>query len=110
MIVTNRNRQYFGRPDWYLGYPELPEQYWHLLLTEEESQMAQFRALVTGGGMSKDDEGDYWGGFVLAVKDPMSWFFVVIHFGLMVASAFKDFFPSVSFVQHLDFSGTSRNN
>ena len=64
--------------------------------------MAQYRALVTAGGLSEDDEGDYWGGFVLAIKDPMSWFFVVIQFGLMVASVFKDFFPSVSLLNLYD--------
>ncbi|KAF6817563.1 major facilitator superfamily transporter [Colletotrichum plurivorum] len=85
------------------GIPNFPNNTGAYFFTEEESQMAQYRALVTAGGMSEDDEGDYWGGFVIAIKDPMSWF-VIIHFGLMVASAFKDFFPSI--VKTLGFNQT----
>lgn len=63
--------------------------------TPEESQMAQYRALVSAGGVSEDDEGDYWAGFWQAVKDPFTWCFAAMHFSLIIAQSFKDFFPSV---------------
>jgi MFS family permease len=64
--------------------------------TPEESQMAQYRQMVSAGGLSEDDEGDYWAGFVMAMKDPFTWCFAAMHFALIVAQSFKDFFPSVS--------------
>lgn len=64
-------------------------------MTAEESEMAQYRALVSAGGVSEDDEGDYWGGVVLAAKDPFTWMFAALHFSVIVAQSFKDFFPSV---------------
>jgi hypothetical protein len=62
----------------------------------EESEMAQYRALVSAGGASEDDEDDYWGGFWQAVKDPFTWMFAVMHFALIIAQSFKDSFLSVS--------------
>lgn len=63
--------------------------------------MAQYRALVSAGGISEDDEGGYWVGFWQAVKDPFTWCFAVMHFALIIAQSFKDFFPSVCLTSHL---------
>ncbi len=57
--------------------------------------MAQYRQLVSAGGLSEDDEGGYWEGFWQAVRDPFTWLFAGMHFSLIVAQSFKDFFPSV---------------
>jgi hypothetical protein len=58
--------------------------------------MAQYRQLVDAGGISEDDEGDYWGGFFQACKDPFTWLFAGMHFSIIIGQSFKDFFPSVS--------------
>ncbi|RSL94061.1 hypothetical protein CEP52_012855 [Fusarium oligoseptatum] len=50
-------------------------------LTEEEREMAQYRILVSNGGI---DEGD-----------PFTWFFCLMHFSLVTAQSFKDFLPSI---------------
>ncbi|KAI5272057.1 MFS transporter [Aureobasidium subglaciale] len=63
--------------------------------TPEESEMAQWRVLVSAGGVSEDDEGDYWGGVNQAVRDPFTWMFASLHFALIIAQSFKDFFPSI---------------
>lgn len=57
--------------------------------------MAQYRMLVSAGGLSEDDEGDYWGGFWMAVKDPFTWMFAALHFAIIIGQSFKDFLPSV---------------
>lgn len=57
--------------------------------------------LVSSGGHSEDDEGTMWGGVWLAVRDPYTWFFEGMHFALIIAQSFKDFFPSI--VQTLRF-------
>lgn len=57
--------------------------------------MSQYRVLVSAGGASEDDEGDYLGGIWQAMKDPFTWMFAAMHFSLIVAQSFKDFFPSV---------------
>jgi hypothetical protein len=62
---------------------------------KEQSQMAQYRMFVSAGGVVEDDEGDYWGGFWMACKDPFIWAFAALHFAIIIAQSFKDFFPSV---------------
>lgn len=57
--------------------------------------MAQYRSAVSAGGLAEDDEGDYWGGVWMALKDPFSHLFAAIHFSLIIAQSYKDFFPSV---------------
>ncbi|KFA69584.1 hypothetical protein S40285_08732 [Stachybotrys chlorohalonatus IBT 40285] len=57
----------------------------------EQSQMAQYRMLVSAGGVAEDD-GDYWGGFRMACKDPFTWAFAALDFAIIVAQSFKDFF------------------
>jgi hypothetical protein len=57
--------------------------------------MSQYRVLVSAGGKSEDDEGDMLGGVWMAVKDPYTWFFAGMHFALIIAQSFKDFFPSI---------------
>ena len=68
--------------------------------TEEESAMAQYRQVVSAGGVPEDDEGEgnRWGGVLLAIKDPFTALFAAIHFSLIIAQSFKDFFPSVRFL------------
>ncbi|EUC41932.1 hypothetical protein COCMIDRAFT_29378 [Bipolaris oryzae ATCC 44560] len=75
--------------------PNFPNNTGAYFFTEEEQQMSQYRALVSAGGKSEDDEGDMWGGVWQAVKDPFTWFFAGMHFSLIIAQSFKDFFPSI---------------
>lgn len=75
--------------------PNFPDNTGGGYFTEEQTQMAQYRQLVSAGGVAEDDEGGYWGGFAQAVKDPFTWMFSCIHFFLIIAQSFKDFFPSV---------------
>lgn len=56
--------------------------------------MAEYRQTVSAGGISEDSDGD-WGGVWMALKDPFTYFFSAIHFFLIIAQSFKDFFPSV---------------
>lgn len=58
--------------------------------------MAQYRQTASAGGREEDDEGDYWGGVWMALKDPFTYLFSAIHFFLIIAQSYKDFFPSVS--------------
>jgi MFS family permease len=76
--------------------PNWPNNTGTYFFTPEESEMAQWRVLVSAGGVSEDDEGDYWGGVSQAIRDPFTWMFAALHFSLIVAQSFKDFFPSVS--------------
>ncbi|ETN39805.1 uncharacterized protein HMPREF1541_06031 [Cyphellophora europaea CBS 101466] len=75
--------------------PNWPSTTGTYFFTPEEAQMSQYRQMVSAGGKSEDDEGDYWGGFVMAMKDPFTWCFAAMHFALIVAQSFKDFFPSI---------------
>jgi len=75
--------------------PNWPSNTGTYYFTVEESQMAQYRQMVSAGGLSEDDEGDYWSGFVMAMKDPFTWCFALMHFALIIAQSFKDFFPSI---------------
>jgi hypothetical protein len=79
---------------WFI--PKWPHNTGTYYLTAEESAMAQFRMQVSNGGISEDDEGGRWAGIVMAAKDPFTWMFTVLHFFVIMAQSFKDFFPSVS--------------
>ncbi|KAF4424942.1 putative transporter [Colletotrichum fructicola] len=78
---------------WFI--PNFPESTGIYFLTAEESQMAQYRQTVSAGGRAEDDEGDYWGGVWMALKDPFTYLFSAIHFFLIIAQSYKDFFPSI---------------
>ena len=58
--------------------------------------MAAYRQTVSAGGISEDEEGGYWGGVWAMFKDRFSHFFAFIHFSIIIAQSYKDFFPSVS--------------
>ncbi|CAG9950393.1 unnamed protein product [Clonostachys rosea f. rosea IK726] len=78
---------------WFI--PKWPHNTGTYYLTAEESAMAQFRMQVSNGGISEDDEGGRWAGIVMAAKDPFTWMFTVLHFFVIMAQSFKDFFPSI---------------
>ncbi|GKT85510.1 major facilitator superfamily transporter [Colletotrichum tofieldiae] len=78
---------------WFI--PNFPESTGTYFFTAEESQMAQYRQTVSAGGRSEDDEGNYWGGVWMALKDPFTYFFSAIHLFLIIAQSYKDFFPSI---------------
>ncbi|KAL4798516.1 major facilitator superfamily domain-containing protein [Aspergillus venezuelensis] len=87
---------------WFLpNFPDSTGKHW---FSEEEAAMAQYRQVVSAGGIleGSEGEGDYWGGVILAAKDPFTWMFAGIHFSLIIAQSFKDFFPSI--VDTLGFS------
>lgn len=77
---------YFALPSW----PSTTK-----FLTEQQREMAQYRILVSNGGI-EETVGGTWDGVREAVKDPYTWYFCGMHFALVTAQAFKDFFPSVS--------------
>jgi hypothetical protein len=64
-------------------------------LAQEEKEMAQYRVLVSNGGID-EGIGGTWDGLKDAVRDPFTWLFCGMHFALVTAQSFKDFFPSVS--------------
>lgn len=76
---------FFTLPDW----PENTR--W---LSEEEREMAQYRVIVSNGG-KEEQVGGTWDGLKDACKDPFTWMFCGMHFSLINAQSFKDFFPSV---------------
>ncbi|KAL4876978.1 major facilitator superfamily domain-containing protein [Aspergillus karnatakaensis] len=86
--------------------PNFPDNTSRRWFSEEEAAMAQYRQVVSAGGIleGSEGEGDYWGGVILAAKDPFTWMFAAIHFSLIIAQSFKDFFPSI--VDTLGFSET----
>lgn len=51
---------------WFI--PNWPNDTGSYFLTPEESEMAQYRQLVSAGGLSESDEGGYWTGVVMAAK------------------------------------------
>lgn len=57
--------------------------------------MAAYRQTVSAGGLSEDDEGGYWGGVWAMFRDPFAHMFAFIHFSIIIAQSYKDFFPSV---------------
>jgi hypothetical protein len=65
-------------------------------LTEQEREMAQYRVLLSNGGV-EEKAGGTWDGLKDAVRDPFTWIFCLMHFALVTAQSFKDFMPSVSF-------------
>lgn len=75
--------------------PKWPHNTGTYYLSEEESEMAQYRIQVSTGGLAEDEAGGRWGGVILAAKDPFTWLFSVLHIFVIMAQSFKDFFPSV---------------
>ncbi|KAG9667422.1 MFS general substrate transporter, partial [Aureobasidium melanogenum] len=75
--------------------PNFPHNHNVKWLTDEQAQMAQYRMLVSSGGVSEDDDTSAWKGVWLACKDPFTWIYTVLHFGLIVSLSEKDFFPSI---------------
>ncbi|KAI7913477.1 MFS transporter [Pyricularia oryzae] len=63
-------------------------------LSEQEREMAQYRVLCSNGGRD-EGIGGTWDGVKEAVKDPFTWIFCLMHFALVTAQSFKDFFPSI---------------
>lgn len=76
---------FFLLPDW----PENTR--W---LSQEEREIAQYRVLLSNGG-KEEQIGGTWDGLKEAIKDPFTWMFCGMHFSLINAQSFKDFFPSV---------------
>jgi len=64
-------------------------------LSKQESEIAQYRVLRSNGGKS-EEIGGTWDGLKAACRDPFTWMFCGMHFSLINAQSFKDFFPSVS--------------
>lgn len=63
-------------------------------LTEQEREIAQYRILLSNGGY-EETQGGTWDGVKAAIKEPFTWMFCGLHFSLVNAQSFKDFFPSV---------------
>jgi hypothetical protein len=63
-------------------------------LTPEETEMAQYRVMVSNGGQY-EEQGGTWDGLKEAANDPFTWYFCAMHFALVTAQSFKDFMPSV---------------
>ena len=63
-------------------------------LSQQESEMAQYRVLCSNGGR-EEQVGGTWDGVKEAVRDPFTWYFCGMHFALITAQSFKDFFPSI---------------
>ncbi len=78
----------------YFSLPEWPSN--TRFLNEQEREMAQYRVLVSNGGID-EEQGGIWTGVWAAVKDPYTWLFTLMHFALVTAQSFKDFLPSVRF-------------
>ena len=77
------------------GVPNFPHNHGVKWISPEQGELAQYRMLVSAGGRTEDDDGGAWEGVVLACKDPFTWIFTVLHFGLILALSYKDFFPSI---------------
>lgn len=76
---------YFLLPDW----PHNTR-----FLSESEKEMAQYRVLLSNGGI-EEANGGTWDGLKAAARDPFTWLFCLMHFALVTAQSFKDFLPSV---------------
>ncbi|KAK4498337.1 hypothetical protein PRZ48_010995 [Zasmidium cellare] len=61
---------------------------------EQEREIARYRVLVSNGG-KEEQVGGTWDGLKDAIKDPFTWMFCGMHFSLINAQSFKDFFPSI---------------
>lgn len=68
-------------------------------LSDQEREMAQYRILVSNGGL-EETVGGTWDGVKDAVREPYTWIFCMMHFAMVTAQSFKDFFPSVSLLDH----------
>ncbi|KLP09785.1 Uncharacterized protein LW94_4825 [Fusarium fujikuroi] len=88
---------------WFI--PNFPDSTGTYFITEEEAAMAQYRQTVSAGGIAEDDAGGYWDGFWMCMKEPFAHLFAAIHFFLIIAQSYKDFFPSI--IATLGFSGTT---
>ncbi|KAF5594585.1 quinate transport [Fusarium subglutinans] len=88
---------------WFI--PNFPDSTGTYFITEEEAAMAQYRQTVSAGGIAEDDAGSYWDGFWMCMKEPFAHLFAAIHFFLIIAQSYKDFFPSI--VATIGFSGTT---
>jgi len=65
-------------------------------LTDEQSEMAQYRLVISAGGMDETkNKVTIWEGARLALKDPFTYLFMCMHFMLIVAQSFKDFLPTI---------------
>jgi hypothetical protein len=79
-------------------------------LTPEETEMAQYRLVLSAGGYDESKSANgLWEGAKLGAKDPVSisrmildhannqftWLFMLLHFWLIAAQSFKDFLPSI---------------
>ena len=76
--------------------PNFPDNTGTYYFTPEESEMSQYRQLVSAGGISEDTEGGYMEGVWMALRDPFTYLFACIHFFLIIAQSYKDFFPTIS--------------
>jgi len=84
--------------------PNWPDNTGTYYFSAEESEMAQYRAEVSTGGRSEDDEGGYLEGLTMACKDPFTWMFAGQHFALILMQSYKDFLPSVCILFYLSNS------
>ncbi|KAL4892460.1 major facilitator superfamily domain-containing protein [Aspergillus ambiguus] len=85
-----------------LGYILLPD--WPhntRFLSESEKEMAQYRVLMSNGGVEETDGGT-WDGLKAAAREPFTWLFCLMHFALVTAQSFKDFLPSILETFHFD--------
>lgn len=58
--------------------------------------MAQYRIVRSAGGHDEATSNlSIFAGAKLAMKDPLTWFFSLMHFTLVCAQSFKDFLPSI---------------
>lgn len=69
--------------------PNFPNNTGTYYFTPEESEMAQYRQLVSAGGISEDDEGTHWEGLWMALCDPFTWYFSGMHFSPIIAQSSK---------------------
>ncbi|CZT14629.1 related to TNA1-High affinity nicotinic acid plasma membrane permease [Ramularia collo-cygni] len=77
------------------GIPNYPHDHNVRWISPEQAELAQYRMLCSNGGVTENDDGGMWEGVKLAIFDPFTWIFTVLHTGLILALAFKDFFPSI---------------
>ena len=78
---------YFSLPNWANNTP------W---MSPEETEMAQYRIVLSAGGHDENDqETSLWQGTKLALRDPFTYIFCLMHLWLVAAQSFKDFLPSI---------------
>ena len=65
-------------------------------LSDEETEMAQFRLVMSAGGKDEAASGiTVMDGFRMACKEPFTYLFMILHFFLLTAQSFKDFLPTI---------------